>query len=201
MSMKVRAVRGRVPSIATAADKARDLRKNVRGLLGDLRTEGRLRALDRMYQRRQAYYKALAAEAVRLETRSSAAASTMRGRGPNVRDVAFELLQKLRGPQPIQKIADQGPQGQGGRAGANFVQNLGVALQRDRPVQACVARRLRVARRSLVSEAPSCRMLRVVPMLDDSTLNPGDRFIPSVAVPDPCSDTQHGRPKARFSDT
>ncbi len=133
MSMKVRAVRGRVPSIATAADKARDLRKNVRGLLGDLRQlEGRLRALDRMYQRRQAYYKALAAEAVRLETRSSAAASTMRGRGPNVRDVAFELLQKLRGPQPIQKIADQVLKAKGGRAGANFVQNLGAALQRDR---------------------------------------------------------------------
>ena len=121
MSMKVRAVRGRVPSIATAADKARDLRKNVRGL----------RALDRMYQRRQAYYKALAAEAVRLETRISAAASTMRGRGPNVRDVAFELLQKLRGPQPIQKIADQVLKAKGGRAGANFVQNLGAALQRD----------------------------------------------------------------------
>lgn len=133
MTKKVRAVRGRVPSIATAADRARELRKNVRGLLGDLRQlEGRLRALDRMYQRRQAYYKALAAEAARLETRNSAAASTMRGRGPNVRDVAFEMLQKSKGPQPIQKIADQVLKAKGGRAGANFVQNLGAALQRDR---------------------------------------------------------------------
>ena len=133
MTRKIRAVRGRVPSISTAAERARELRKNLRGLLGDLRQlEGRLRALDRMYQRRQAYYKALATEAAKLETRNSAASSTMRGRGPNVREVAFEVLQKTKGPQPIQKIAEQVMRAKGGHAGANFVQNLGAALQRDR---------------------------------------------------------------------
>jgi hypothetical protein len=62
----------------------------------------------------------------------SAARSTIRGEGPNVRDVALGFLQKSRGPQPITVIADAVRKVKGSSGGANFVQNLGAALQRDK---------------------------------------------------------------------
>ena len=41
------------------------------------------------------------------------------------------MLRKNKGAMPIQKLAEQVLKAKGGRSGANFVQNLGAALQRD----------------------------------------------------------------------
>ena len=57
---------------------------------------------------------------------------SIRGRGPNVRDVALTFLQKASDPQPIQVIANAVRKVKKGPVGANFVQNLGAALQRDK---------------------------------------------------------------------
>jgi hypothetical protein len=113
--------RGRKPSIAVATAQVIDLGRTVRTLATDLRRlQTRLRFLD-------AYY----------SSQSKAAASTTRTsrrsrRGPNVRDLAHDVLKKTRKALPIQELARRVTRARGGRAGKQFAQNLGIALGKDR---------------------------------------------------------------------
>lgn len=134
MVKKIRAVRGRVPSLESATERARELRKGLRALVSELgRLESRLRTLDTLYKKRQDYYRKALADAADIVAHvPRSPAKALRGRGPNVREVAFGLLKKHRSPMPIQKLADMVIREKGGDPGANFVQNLGAALQRDR---------------------------------------------------------------------
>jgi hypothetical protein len=117
--------RGRKPSIATAARHTRDLKKAVRALARDLDgLEKRLALLDKFYRSRE-----------RLLTqvrRGSGAGAGLRGKGPNVRDVALDILKKGGRAMNIAALAALVIRKKGGRAGANFTQNLGAALYRDR---------------------------------------------------------------------
>jgi hypothetical protein len=117
--------RGRKPSIATAARHTRDLKKSVKVLARELEElESRLSVLDKFYRSRE-----------RLLTqarRGGGGGGGMRGRGPNVRDVALEILKKGGEPMNIATLASHVIRRKGGRAGANFTQNLGAALYRDR---------------------------------------------------------------------
>jgi hypothetical protein len=126
------ALRGRKPAPPSATGTEAFI-KQLKGLLKIYRAE----AAD--YQRYvrsiEKRYAAALTEIARLRGRGSkkspAATSTIRGRGPNVRDVAYEFLRR-RGDQPIQKIAAAVRKVKKGRVGANFVQNLGAALLRDK---------------------------------------------------------------------
>ncbi|MDZ4804338.1 MAG: HTH domain-containing protein [Candidatus Eisenbacteria bacterium] len=126
MPMSIANRRGRKPSIATAARHARDIRKTLTVLvreIGDL--EDRLALLDRFHRSRE---RLLAAA-----RRGAASPGVgMRGRGPNVRDVAHEILVRGGRPMNIATLASRVLKQKGGKAGANFTQNLGAALHRDR---------------------------------------------------------------------
>jgi hypothetical protein len=126
MKAGFRSRRGRIPSIGTAAGKVRGLRRNLKSLVTEMqRLEDRLAMLDTYYRSRQG---AVAnGRAGRTGTRSG-----LRGRGPNVRDVAHDILARSRKPLPITELADMVVKQKGGTAGENFVQNLGAALYRDR---------------------------------------------------------------------
>ena len=118
--------RGRKPSIATATRHTRDLRKKVKGLVREIESlEDRLTLLDRYHRSRE---RLLAA----VGQRASSTGTGMRGRGPNVRDVAFEILTKGGRAMNIAMLAIRVMKKKGGKAGANFTQNLGAALFRDR---------------------------------------------------------------------
>jgi hypothetical protein len=117
--------RGRKPSIATAARHARELRKSVKGLVREIQElEDRLARLDRFYRSRERLLTA-------LSRGGSSNGTGMRGRGPNVRDVAFLILAKSGRPMNIATLASRVMKRKGGKAGANFTQNLGAALFRD----------------------------------------------------------------------
>lgn len=125
MKRRPRSRRGRSPSISTATARARGLRRNLKSLVTEmLRLERRLKMLDAFYRSR-AFARATAAG-------RGPARPGLRGRGPNVRDVAFEILSRRRSPMPISDLARQVIRRKGGQAGDNFVQNLGAALFRDR---------------------------------------------------------------------
>ncbi|HEX7878478.1 MAG TPA: hypothetical protein VF720_03660, partial [Candidatus Eisenbacteria bacterium] len=64
--------------------------------------------------------------------RGSGTGAGLRGKGPNVRDVALEILSKGKRAMNIAALASLVIRRKGGRAGANFTQNLGAALYRDR---------------------------------------------------------------------
>lgn len=118
--------RGRTPSISTAATKVRGLRRNLKSLVTEMqRLEDRLAMLDTYYRSRRG--SVAAGAGVRTGTRTG-----LRGRGPNVRDVAHDILAKSRKPLTITELADKVVKEKGGEAGENFVQNLGAALYRDR---------------------------------------------------------------------
>lgn len=117
--------RGRLPSIATAAKKTQALRRSLKSLLRDIDLlEERLASLDRFYRDREKFH---------ASRRPKGSPGTgLRGRGANIRDVAFELLSKKKKPMNIARLADAVIKAKGGRPGANFTQNLGAALHRDR---------------------------------------------------------------------
>lgn len=118
--------RGRIPSIGTAAGKVRGLRRNLKSLVTEMqRLEDRLAMLDTYYRSRRTSLSN--GHGTRVGTRSG-----LRGRGPNVRDVAHEILSRSKKPLPITELADKVVRQKGGDAGDNFVQNLGAALYRDR---------------------------------------------------------------------
>ncbi len=112
--------RGRAPSVLTVAEKVRELRRTLKSLITESsRIEEKLRSLD-------SYYRALKPAA-----RNSGPGAGLRGRGPNVRDVAYEILSARKKPMEIRELAERVCRKKGGEAGENFVQNLGAALHRD----------------------------------------------------------------------
>lgn len=127
------AVRGRVPTNPIAGIKKRlnAAHRAVRKEQGQLITAA-VKYVAMMEKRDKVQRKEIAKLKVELKRSAQSARTTIRGEGPNVRDVAFEVLQKSRGPQPITVIADAVRKAKGGSGGANFVQNLGAALQRDK---------------------------------------------------------------------
>lgn len=118
--------RGRKPSIGIANEKVHDVRRTLKTLVTELgRVEARLSELDR-------YYTRLAAEKAQVVVVERKVGSSPRGRGANVRDVAFEVLKKKGKPLSIAELAPKVLKVKGGTAGDHFVQNLGAALMKDR---------------------------------------------------------------------
>lgn len=115
--------RGRKPSIGTATDRVRNFRRTLKALVTELgRLETRLDDLDRYYSR-----------LARQEQPAAAVGRpTLRGRGPNVRDTAFEILRTSKHALPIVKLAERVKKVKGGSSGKAFVQNLGAALAKDK---------------------------------------------------------------------
>lgn len=118
--------RGRPPSLSVAARRTSKLQQNVRDLLNGLEDlEKRLLRLDILLEANRKV------ERERARVRS-ANHRGIRGKGPNVRDVAFQILLRRRRPMTIQELSDQVLREKRGAAGENFTQNLGAALARDR---------------------------------------------------------------------
>jgi hypothetical protein len=117
--------RGRPPSLDVAARKTNKLRQNVREVLDELEDlEARLRRLESLLvASRQA-------DKERAKQRA-AEHKGLRGKGPNVRDVAYQILARRRRPMEIQEISAQVLKMKKGSPGGNFTQNLGAALARD----------------------------------------------------------------------
>jgi hypothetical protein len=117
--------RGRPPSLEVAARKTNKLRKDVQDVLADLEElEKRLLRLDSL----------LAASRLAEKERAKERAANhkgLRGKGPNVRDVAYQILTRRRRPMEIQEISNQVLKVKKGAPGGNFTQNLGAALARD----------------------------------------------------------------------
>lgn len=117
--------RGRPPSLAVAARKAGKLQENVKSLLEDLQDlEERLMRLESLLDANRK------AEKERIRTRV-AKSRGVRGKGPNVRDVAYLVLSRRKKPMEIQEISSHVLKVKKGKAGGNFTQNLGAALARD----------------------------------------------------------------------
>jgi hypothetical protein len=118
--------RGRRPSLKVAARKAGKLQQNVRSLLGELEDlEHRLVRLEQLLEASRR------SEREKLKKKRAARSAGIRGKGPNVRDLAYQLLARRKKPLGIQEISDFVLRGKKGKAGANFTQNLGAALARD----------------------------------------------------------------------
>ena len=118
--------RGRPPSLTVAARRTSKLQQNVKDLLDGLEDlERRLIRLDGLLEANRKMER----ERARLR---SANHRGIRGKGPNVRDVAFQILLRRRRPMTIQELSDQVLKQKRGSAGENFTQNLGAALARDR---------------------------------------------------------------------
>lgn len=127
MPRQARTRRGRLPSIGTAALRARDLRRQLKSLISDIEhLESRLHMLDKTYRARETLYRQAGARI------SSSRSTGLRGNGPNVRDVSLDILKSAGKPLSIGELADRVIRKKGGDPGANFVQNLGAALHRDR---------------------------------------------------------------------
>ena len=126
MPRTARSRRGRTPSILTVARRSRDLRRQLKVLVRAVtQIEQRLTALDRYYRSREAMLR-------RAPVGIQPVGPGLRGRGPNVRDVAFEIISKAGRPMNISRLAQIVVRRKGGEAGENFTQNLGAALFRDR---------------------------------------------------------------------
>lgn len=118
--------RGRPPSLTVAARKTNRLQQNVRELLQDLEDlESRLVRLESLITAGRK------ADRERAKVRAAKNRS-IRGRGPNVRDVAYQVLARRKKPMGIQELSDQVLKVKKGVPGDNFTQNLGAALARDR---------------------------------------------------------------------
>jgi len=118
--------RGRPPSLTVAARKTNKIQRSVKDLLGDLQDlEKRLKRLESLL------HASRKAERERAKQRV-AKNKGIRGKGPNVRDVAFQVLARRRKPMGIQDISNQVLKIKRGSAGGNFTQNLGAALARDK---------------------------------------------------------------------
>lgn len=117
--------RGRPPSLKVAARKTHKLQQDVRSLLQELTDlEQRLLRLEDLLEAGR--------KAQRERTRQRAAESKgIRGKGPNVRDIAYQVLSRRKKPMSIQEISSQVLRIKKGKAGDNFTQNLGAALARD----------------------------------------------------------------------
>lgn len=105
---------GRKPSIGSAKEKVHEVRRTLKTLVTELgRVKARLSELDR-------YYTRLAAEKAQVVVVERKVGSSPRGRGANVRDVAFEILQKKGRSLPIAQLAPKVLKVKGGSAGDHF---------------------------------------------------------------------------------
>jgi hypothetical protein len=119
--------RGRRPSLHVAARKTGLIQRNVRSVLSDLEDlQSRLLRLETLLEAHRQ------AERERARRRSRVSQRGIRGKGPNVRDLAFQVLARRRKPMEIQEISRTVLRLKKGNPGANFTQNLGAALARDR---------------------------------------------------------------------
>jgi hypothetical protein len=118
--------RGRRPSLKVAARQAGRIQKALESLVADL--EGLEDRLLRLEELMEASRKA---EMAKARARGRTNAKGIRGKGPNVRDVAYSILSRRRRPMTIQDLAKQVLKTKKGSAGENFIQNLGAALARD----------------------------------------------------------------------
>ena len=119
--------RGRRPSLKVAARKAGQLQKELKGMILDLQDlESRLLRLETLLEANRQ------AEKERAGQRAKVAAKGIRGKGPNVRDIAHNILARRRKPMSIQDLSRQVLRSKKGSAGENFTQNLGAALARDK---------------------------------------------------------------------
>lgn len=116
-----KAKRGRKPSIAVASTQVVEMSRALRGLMTEMRRlRKRLALLDAFYSNQG-------------RTRTALSKRTPQSRrGPNVRDLAHDVLKKTRKALPIRELARRVTRARGGRAGQQFAQNLSVALGRDR---------------------------------------------------------------------
>src|SRR5215831_1034257 len=118
--------RGRPPSLSVAARRTGKLQQNVKDLLEGLEDlERRLVRLDVLLEANRKVER----EKARLRAANHRG---IRGKGPNVRDVAYQILARRRRPMGIQELSNQVLKVKRGAAGENFTQNLGAALARDR---------------------------------------------------------------------
>jgi hypothetical protein len=118
--------RGRRPSLRVAARKAEKLQRDVRSILNELSDlQERLTRLDALIEASRK------AEKQKARQRAGSNNRGIRGRGPNVRDIAYQYLSRRRKAMGIQEIAAHVLRSKKGKAGANFTQNLGAALARD----------------------------------------------------------------------
>jgi hypothetical protein len=123
---KVLSRRGRRPSLKVAAHKASRIQGYLKSLTEDVADlEQRLLRLDNLLEASRK------AEAQRKKANRRPRTAGIRGKGPNVRDVAHEILVKRRKPMGIQELADAVLKKKPGYAGAHFTQNLGAALAKD----------------------------------------------------------------------
>ena len=110
--------RGRKPEIRTAGRLAAELRRQAKALTTAIgRLEQRLAMLDAYYTRQQS---------TRVGARQSS------GRGPNVRDLAADVLERAGKPLAIAVLAPRVAKARGKKAGKAFPQNLATALRGDR---------------------------------------------------------------------
>ena len=118
--------RGRPPSLSVAARRTSKLQQNVKDLLLGLEDlERRLVRLDVLLEANRKMER----EKARIRAANHRG---IRGKGPNVRDVAYQILARRRRPMGIQELSNQVLKIKRGSAGENFAQNLGAALARDR---------------------------------------------------------------------
>jgi hypothetical protein len=116
--MPGRSARGRKPSIGVAAAKLTEIRRTLRALSTEVRRlQERLRTLDIFYSRQTAAV--------------SAGRTRQSRRGPNVRDIAYQVLRRSRKGLPIQELAAEVVRRRGRKSGRQFAQNLAVALGKD----------------------------------------------------------------------
>jgi hypothetical protein len=119
--------RGRRPSLRVAARRANKLQKDVKSLLADLEDlENRLVRLETLLEASRK------AEKEKARRKKTTRTQGIRGKGPNVRDIAYQILLRRRKPLGIQEISRQVLKAKKGKAGDNFTQNLGAALARDK---------------------------------------------------------------------
>ncbi len=119
--------RGRRPSLKVAARRANKLQKDVKSLLTELEDlENRLVRLESLLEASRK------AEKEKARRKRTTRTQGIRGKGPNVRDLAYQILLRRRKPLGIQEISRQVLKAKKGKAGDNFTQNLGAALARDK---------------------------------------------------------------------
>ena len=118
--------RGRRPSLKVAARRVNKLQKDAKSLLTELHDlEDRLVKLEALMEASRK------ADREKAKRRAATRARGIRGKGPNVRDLAHQILLRRRKPMGIQEIARQVLRVKKGKPGENFTQNLGAALARD----------------------------------------------------------------------
>lgn len=118
--------RGRRPSLTVAARRVNKLQKDARNLLDELLDlEKRLVRLEALLEASRK------AEREKTKRRIASRAHGIRGKGPNVRDIAHQILLRRRKPLGIQELSRQVLKIKKGKPGENFTQNLGAALARD----------------------------------------------------------------------